>query len=77
MSACAVLVTASLVHELFLAAANQISPFNTIQSSSSPTVNDSVFSSTMEAVWVILKIDDAAVICHCMRRNAPHGFNTS
>ena len=31
MSACAVLVRASLVHALFLGVANQISPFNTIR----------------------------------------------
>ena len=50
ISTCAVLVTASLAHALFLVVAIHISPFNTTWSSSSPTVNDSVFSSTMEAV---------------------------
>ena len=50
MSACAALVTASLAHALFLVVANQISPFNTTRSGSPLTVNDSVFSSIMEAV---------------------------
>ena len=50
MSTCAVLVTASLAHALFLVVANQISPFNTTRSGSSQTVNDSVFSLTVEAV---------------------------
>ena len=43
-------LTASLAHAPSIFVANQISVFNNTQSGSSLTVNDSVLSSTMEAI---------------------------
>ena len=53
MSACAVLVTASIADALFLIVDNHNPPFNTTWlRHQAPTLNDLVFTSTMEAVCI-------------------------